>query len=517
MVALGILASRLIGLVRLRVFGYFLGTSDAADAFAAAFRIPNLLQNLFGEGALSASFIPVYAGLLGAGREAEASRVARAVGALLALATSVLVVAGVLLAPQLIALIAPGFTGGKRDLTVQLVRILFPGAGLLVLSAWCLGILNSTGRFFLSYAAPVAWNVAIIAALVLTGSTAGQEQLVRAAAWGSVVGSLLQVLVQLPWVMPLLRTAGDAAAAVRVHVATVLRNFLPAFTSRGVVQISAYADTLIATLLPAGAPAALTYAQTLYNLPVSLFGMSVSAAELPRMSGASEDPEDARSAFLRARLGAGLRQIAFFVIPTVVAFVALGHVLSAALFETGRFSRADSLFVWEILAASAVGLLAGTLGRLYSSTFFALRDTRTPMRLAVVRVTLGVVLGLLAGLWLPGALGLERRWGAAGLALASSVAGWVEFGLLRRALERRIGRPESTVGFLPRVWGAAVLAGLAGWGVLLLLPPEHHRILVACWVCGAFVLTYLGATLGLGVREAHALVARVRRRRDAAD
>src|SRR6266478_6588849 len=147
-VALGILCSRLAGLVRLRVFAYYFGLqSDAADAFNAAFRIPNFLQNLFGEGALSASFIPVYASLVARGERKDADRVAGAVGALLALVVAVIVLAGVFATPFLIDAIAPGFTGEKRALTIQIVRVLFPGAGLLVLSAWCLGILNSHYRF----------------------------------------------------------------------------------------------------------------------------------------------------------------------------------------------------------------------------------------------------------------------------------------------------------------------------------------------------------------------------------
>jgi putative peptidoglycan lipid II flippase len=151
LVAVGILCSRLTGLVRQRVFAHYFGLqSDPADAFSAAFRIPNVLQNLFGEGALSASFIPVYASLLARGDRQEATRVAGAVAALLSLVTAILVLLGVLLTPALIALIAPGFTGEKRDLTIRLVRVLFPGAGLLVLSAWCLGILNSHHRFLLS-------------------------------------------------------------------------------------------------------------------------------------------------------------------------------------------------------------------------------------------------------------------------------------------------------------------------------------------------------------------------------
>src|SRR5262245_50202018 len=236
-VAAGILLSRLAGLVRQRVFAHYFGLqSDAADAFMAAFRIPNFLQNLFGEGALSASFIPVYAALVARKEHEHAARVAGAVAALLALTTSILVLAGVLATPALIAAIAPGFTGAKRDLTISLVRILFPGAGLLVLSAWCLGILNSHHRFLLSYSAPVLWNVAMIAALVIFGSKP-QPQLAIDLAWGSVVGSALQLLVQLPAVralVPDLRIFLDTASD---HVRTVLRNFGPVFVSRGVVQI----------------------------------------------------------------------------------------------------------------------------------------------------------------------------------------------------------------------------------------------------------------------------------------
>ena len=161
LVALGILCSRLAGLVRQRVFAHYFGqTSAAADAFNAAFRIPNLLQNLFGEGALSGSFIPVYAASVARGETRHAVHVAGAVAALIGLVTSILVLFGILAAPLLVGLIAPGFTGQARELTIVLVRILFPGAGLLVLSAWCLGILNSHHRFLLSYAAPVMWNAA---------------------------------------------------------------------------------------------------------------------------------------------------------------------------------------------------------------------------------------------------------------------------------------------------------------------------------------------------------------------
>ena len=280
-VALGIFCSRLTGFVRQRVFAHYFGLqSDAADAFVAAFRIPNVLQNLFGEGALSASFIPVYAGLVARADRQEATRVAGAVAALLALITSALVVLGVFATPLLVALIAPGFRGEKRDLTIAVVRVLFPGAGLLVLSAWCLGILNSHRRFLLSYIAPVIWNVAMIATLVWWGARSSLPQLAVILAWGAVAGSALQLLVQLPAVIRLLPSL-RFRLELSGHVRTVVRNFVPAFVSRGVVQISAYIDEVLASLLPTGALTGLANAQLLYTLPVSLFGLSVSAAALP--------------------------------------------------------------------------------------------------------------------------------------------------------------------------------------------------------------------------------------------
>ncbi|MFL5514600.1 MAG: murein biosynthesis integral membrane protein MurJ, partial [Gemmatimonadales bacterium] len=436
MVASGILLSRIVGLVRNRVFAHYFGTSEAADAFNAAFKIPNFLQNLFGEGVLSASFIPVYAGLRARGEEAEARRVAAAVAALLGLVTSALVLLGVLFTPWMIAVIAPGFEGVKREVTIRLVRILFPGAGLLVLSAWCLGVLNSHRRFFLSYSAPVLWNLVIIGSLIGLGRGVPQYGLAEIAAWGSVVGSLLQLAIQLPTVMRLLEGTLPRLVRGSHSVAVVLRNFGPVFVGRGVVQISAYVDTVLASLLPTGAVAGLSYAQVLYTLPVSLFGMSVSAAELPAMSSATGDAA-ARAEYLRGRLGGGLRQIAFFVVPSAMGFLVLGDVIAGALYQSGEFTRQMTLYVWGILAGSAVGLLASTMGRLYASTYYALHDTRTPLRFALLRVALTILLGYLFALPLPRALGIDPRWGAAGLTASAGIAGWIEFLLLRRTLNRR--------------------------------------------------------------------------------
>ncbi|HMM33221.1 MAG TPA: murein biosynthesis integral membrane protein MurJ [Thermoanaerobaculia bacterium] len=373
LVGAGILLSRLAGFVRERVFAHYLGSSMAADALRAALRAPNVLQNLFGEGSLSASLIPVYSRLLGEGRVEEARRTARTAGTLLALLAVLLSALGVLAAPLLVDLFTPGFSGERRELTVRLVRILFPGTGLLVLSAFCLGILNSHRRFFLPYAAPVLWNGAIIAALVLAGTKAGAEIAVQAA-WGAVAGSLLQLLVQLPQVARLVGTLRPALDAGSPHVRTIFRNLLPSVGSRGVTQVSSWVDQVIASFLPGGAVAMLGYAQTLYILPVSLFGMSVSSAELPELSsGASAET-------LRERLDGALRRVAFLVVPSAVAFALLGDRVVALVFQTGAFGAEDVRIVWIVLAAASVGLLASTLGRLYASAFWALHDTRTPRR-----------------------------------------------------------------------------------------------------------------------------------------
>jgi putative peptidoglycan lipid II flippase len=499
-VAAGIFLSRIAGLVRDRVFAHYFGNSDAADAFRAAFRIPNFLQNLFGEGVLSASFIPVYARLLARKEDEEARRTAGAVAALLALTTSLLVLIGVLATPYLIYAIAPGFSGEKRELTIRLVRILFPGAGLLVISAWCLGILNSHRRFFLSYTAPVIWNAAMIATLWGWGARYAQYPLAEFLAWGSVAGSALQVAVQLPVVLRLLRGLRLSLRYQAENVKTVVHNFFPVFVGRGVVQISAYVDALLASLLPTGAVAALSYAQTLYTLPVSLFGMAVSAAELPQMSGATGSEQEVAAA-LRGRLGAGLRQIAFFVVPSVAAFLVLGDVIVAAIYQSGRFMHADVIYVWGILAGSTVGLLASTLGRLYSSAYYALRDTRTPLRFAILRVLLTTVLGYLSAIPLPPALGLSARWGVAGLTVSAGIASWVEFTLLRRTLNRRIGPTGLPRDYLAKLWVAALAAAAVGWTIHHFVP-NHSPILIAVLVLAPYGAIYFAAALMFRLSEA---------------
>ena len=236
--------------------------------------------------------------------------------------------------------------------------------------------------------------------------------------------------------------------------------------SRGVVQISAFVDAILASLLPTGALAGLANAQTLYTLPVSLFGMSVAAAELPELSAEAAAGEEAYLR-LRARLEAGMAQIAFFIVPSMLAMAALGQVIAGAVFQTGLFSRSDAVYVWGILAGSAVGLLAGTLGRLYASAWYALHDARTPLRFAAIRVGLTIALGYIAALYVPAmdrdsrplgrgrAHRLGRDRGLAGIHPAAAQPGApdrtdrIRGGLPDQALGRGAGRHRDGMGGAP--------------------------------------------------------------------
>jgi putative peptidoglycan lipid II flippase len=498
-VAAGIFVSRIFGFVRERALSHYLGNTPASGAFRAALRIPNLLQNLLGEGVLSASFIPVYSRLLAEGREEEASVVARAVATLLFFLAAVITLLGVVFAPHIIGALAPGFTGEVRELTVTLVRVLFPGTALLVLSAWCLGVLNSHRRFFLSYASPVLWNSALIAVALIYGRGATIDDLAEKLAWGAVLGSGLQLLVQVPTVWTLLRTLRPSLAVGSEGVQRTVRAFGPVLLGRGSVQISAYLDQLLASYLGPALVSAMAYAQTIYLLPVALFGMSISAAELPEMSSATGGEAEV-TAHVKARLGGGLRKVVFFVIPSAVAFLAVGGAIVAALFQTGRFGADDTRVVWLILGGSSLGLLAATQGRLLASAFYALGDTKTPLRCAVTRVLLGFGAGFAVALPLRTHYGYSAAWGAFGLTTAASLAGWLELELLRRALARRLGGVPLPSRLTLQCLAAALVAGAAGWAVdsRLALSPWPRALVVL----PIFGVLYLGITVLFGVPEA---------------
>ena len=531
----GILASRLMGFVREGAFAHHFGVGPHQDALTAAMRIPNILQNLLGEGALSASFIPIYSRLLEEGKDEEAGRFAGAIFGLLAAAAAAFVLLGVLLAKPIVIFLAPGFvrdaaavaagqmTVDRFALAVTGIRILFPMAGLLVLSVWALAILNSNRRFFLPYFAPVLWNSAIVAALLIashrlagTSSAVEQIQLFKAACWGAFAGGLLQFLVQLPVVLGILRGFRPSVSLGVPGVRQALAAWWPAVAGRGVVQLAGYVDLVLATLLATGASSADRIAQTFYLLPISLFGISVAASELPEMSrlrGEGMGPA------LLARVRRALRYVAFLNIPTVIGYLAFGFLV-VGLYRGGKFSVAHNWLVYLVLAGYSTGILATTTSRLLQNTFYALGDTRSPARIATLRVVTSALVAIPLMFTLDrirlGALvgplsGPTLYLGAMGIALASGFGAWMELYQLRAALRRRLPdfelpwREDVRMALLAL---AAALPGALVWWLLPRLPP----IFTAVLVLGIYGLSYLILAKLARIEEVESLLAGVRRR-----
>lgn len=494
-VGAGIFLSRLLGFVRERLFAHFFGVSDFADAWRAAFRLPNVLRNLLGEGTLSASMVPIYSEFLEQGKHEEANRFAGAVLGLLTVVSAAAVLLGLMIAPLFVPLFFPLWSPEKQEITTTLVRILLPMSGILVVSAWAIGILDSHRRFFVSYVAPVFWNITMITAMVSGGIYwgLGQRDLVVVLAWGALIGGGVQLAVQLPFVLRLVHRVQPSMGRGVEGIPEGIRNFGPVVAARGVVNLSGWFELYLAGLLANGAVAVMGYAQTFYLLPISLFGISVAASELPELSRMrGEDRE-----VLAARVAAALRRVSYFVIPSAIAYLALGDVVIAALYETGEFRAAQTLVTWGVLAAFALGLPVSACSRALSSVFYALRDTRTPARIAYVRVLVSIVIGVIAMMPLDryGFSGL--RLGAAGLAMGASCAAWVEFVMLRRALARKIGAHGPGVGPIVRLTLAASLAAALGVALQLILPPAQPWV-VALETLLPFGVLYLVATALLG-------------------
>jgi putative peptidoglycan lipid II flippase len=518
-VASGILWSRLAGLLRESLLRSVLALGPAADAFAAALRIPNVLQNLLGEGSLSASFIPVYSRLLGEGRDEEAGKVAGAVAGLMAVLSGGLALFGIIFARPLTSLLAPGFDGARHELTVDLIRVTTAGVGFLVLSAWCLGVLNSHRRFFLPYVAPVLWNAAQI--VVLAAALVGDWDptgAARALAWGLVGGGFLQFAVQAVAVRRLAPDLRLSLAHSDPGVVEVRRRFVPAVMGRGVVQVSGYVDLVLASLLATGAVAALLSAQALYLLPLSLFAMSVAAAELPEMSRAV-DPS-----VLASRATNALRRTAFFTLFSGVAYVAVGELVVEALFGWGAFDADDARVVWLVLAAYSLGLPATSVSRVLQGTCHSVGDTAGPARVAGIRVAVAAVVGLvlmfqfdevhvLDGSFGTGGItdGLAPHLGAVGLALGSAVAAWVELGLLTgraRSAAPGLHSPAGALGSLAVPAALAFVIGAAAKFVVGGLP----AVFGAPLALGVSGLVYVAASFRMDVPEAHLVLGPIRRR-----
>ena len=375
-IGLATLASRVLGYLRDMVVAHAFGAGPVTDAFLVAFRIPNLLRRLLGEGALSTAVIPVFTETLTRGGPTAFGRLARATTGAAIVVLCVVSALGILLSHQVVAVMAPGWRAdtGLFDLAVTLTRVMFPYLVLVGLAALAMGALNAHHRFFTAAIGPAVLNVAMIAAVL--GLAGHMNPPVMALAVGVLVGGLGQLLVQLPELRRLGVSLTPSAEWRHPAVAQIAHRLWPAVFALAAVQVTVVVNTLLASLLPTGTVSYLYYADRVMEFPLGIFGIALATAALPSMSAQAARGE---LAGLRATLEFALRMAAFVAIPAAVGLVLLGGPIVRLLFQRGEFSAADAVLTAQALTGYAVGLPAFSATRIAAQTFYALGDTRTPV------------------------------------------------------------------------------------------------------------------------------------------
>mgnify|MGYP006288338731 FL=1 len=539
-VAAGIFASRISGLIRERVIAYFFGVGAIADVWSVISRVPNILQNLLGEGTISAAFIPTYSRMIDEGRHETAGRFAGAIFGLLLATAATIAMLGIVFARPIVAASAPGFiddaarvaagglTVNRFELAVDGIRLMFPMTGVLVLSAWALGVLNSHRRFFIPYVAPVLWNIAIMSALAggalyWTGGIAAQDydidtlsQLLLAGCGGALVGGVLQFGIQLPAVRQSMQGFRLSLSMKAEGVREAVRSAGPVIAGRGAAQISAFVDQIIGSVyLFAGGLSALRFGQILYMLPISLFGMSVTASELPELSRLTEERVEAFVSRLRRAFG----QLAFLTVPTVIGYLAFGYLIVGALLRTGQFGLQDQWLVYLTLAAYTVGILATSMSRLLQNAFYAVGDTSTPARLSVLRLVVSLAIAFPAVFWFrqfsvadvahQSFSGETLYLGAMAFGVGASVAAWLELAALLWRLKQKVPVhvPWGRIMQMTALAVGALAPSLGLWWAI----GGGPVLVVAPAVGGAFATTYLGAAYLLRFSELDPWVERFQR------
>ncbi len=500
LVGLATMTSRVLGLVRDQVLAYLFGATNAMDAFNVAFRIPNLVRDLFAEGAMSAAFVPIFTRRLTLEGRRAAWQLAHRVITGLVVVTGTLVLLGIVFADPLVAWLARDYAAvpGKLDLTVTLTRIMLPFLTLVAVAAAQMGMLNALHHFFTPALAPAMFNVAtILAAAVLVPLMPrfGQPPIV-AIAIGALAGGIGQVVIQ--W--PALRREG-----YRYHpsfdfrdpgVHEVLRLMAPATVGLAAVQINLLVNVSLATGEGTGAVSWINYAFRLMYLPIGLFGVSIATAALPAV--AAHAARNEREAMGRT-VSRGLRLMLVLNIPAAVGLALLARPIVALIFERGSFTAADTAATAAALACYAPGLVGYSAVKIAAPSFYALGDSRTPVTVSVVSVLLNVLLNVT----------LVRLLGYRGLALGTSLAALANAAILLLLLRRRLGtldelrlaRAIFKIGLASVAMGAAAVATDRGTAALW---PEANLVGRAARLGGAIavaVAVLAGTARLLGLEE----------------
>ncbi|MBI5137175.1 MAG: murein biosynthesis integral membrane protein MurJ [Nitrospirae bacterium] len=500
------LLSRILGFIRDMVVARLFGASAVADAFFVAFRIPNLLRELLAEGSMSAAFVPVFTEKLANGSRREAWELASRVFTLLLVVLVAATCLGILVAPLIVSVIAPGFDGDgrQRELTVLLTRIMFPYLLFIGLSALAMGILNALRAFALPALAPLAFNMGIIGCALWVAPA--MEQPALGLALGVLLGGLGQFAIQLPGLMRARMVPRLAWAPGDPDVRRIGRLMLPMLFGLSVTQVNLLVNTLLASFLDEGSVSYLYYGMRLIHFPLGVFGVALATAILPTLSTMAARGD--RPAMARGVADA-LGLVLFVTVPAMAGLIALRGPIVGVLFERGAFDAAATVGTASAVLAYATGLWAFAGVRIVASTFYALKDTATPVRVAALAMAVNILLNLV----------LMGPLAHTGLALATALAAMLNVGLLLFALGRRL--PELDLGaVVPGALrtAAAALAMGAGcaWVAGRPLWDGGGTAVRAGWLVVSVVgfgMLYLLAHRALGGREGGILLAALRRRR----
>jgi putative peptidoglycan lipid II flippase len=499
------LASRVLGFVRDMVVALAFGAGPVTDAFFVAFRIPNMLRRLLAEGALSTAVIPVFSEYLLKRSRPELLRMLRAVLAAALISLVVTAGVGIVLAPWIVRVIAPGFSAdpGHQALAVVLTRVMFPYLVLVGLGALAMGLLNAEGRFFAPALAPALLNLGMITSvLALAGWL---DPPILALAVGVLLGGVAQLAIQIPDLARLGLLVPPSRELTHPALARILQLLGPSVFGLAAVQVTVFVNTLLASLLPPGSISFLYYADRVMEFPLGVFGIALASASLPTMSRQAA-VADTRG--IADTLNFALRLSFWIAVPASVGLVVLRTPITRVLFERGRFSPADTDATAVALAWYAVGLAAFSASRIAAQAFYAIGEPGTAVRMGIVSVAANVVAAVL----------LMTPLGHGGLALASSIAAYVNLVALGLAARRRFGRLGGRA--LAASVARTVVAGvpLAVWSAALVwFWPVRARLLVeVIWLAvaiGGGVAIYWAASLALGASEPRALPQIVSRRR----
>ena len=448
---LATITSRLLGLVRDQVLAFYFGAGDANDAFRVASRIPNLVRDLFAEGAMSAAFVPTFTRQLALHGRERAWQLASSVINALLLVTGVLVIAGIVFAEPLVRLFASGFSEvpGKLELTIHLTRIVFPFLTLVAVAAALMGMLNSLGHFFVPALSPAMFNVAIIVmslTLIPIAPSLGVRP-ITIVAIATLVGGLGQLVIQWP---PLRREGFRYRPVLDFRDEGLHRVLLlmgPGTIGMAATQINLLVNTMLATGEGTGAVTWLDFAFRLMYLPIGLFGVSIATAATPAISRMAAGQEVAR---IRSTLANALGLMLFLNVPATVGLIVLAQPIIAVIFEHGEFTSADTLATAAALQMYAVGLIGYSVVRIISPTFYALQRSRVPVMVSAASVVVNVALNI----------ALVRVMGYRGLALGTSITAILNAALQLLLLRRELGGLEGSrvaASFARTLLAAAVM------------------------------------------------------------